>query len=81
MSFAKPFLLIIEATLGLNTHAVYTSLDEANSAKDKTFASGQDPICIYNLNSMKYMWENEDFPMYGETIAISIINSYIRNAQ
>ena len=77
MNSQKPFLLIIEATPGLNTHSVYVSFDEAIKAKEMAIKDGQEPICIYNLNLKKYLWDNEDFPMYGETIANSIINSYL----
>ncbi len=78
MKFTKPFLLVTEATPGLNTHASYASIEEATRAKDETFADEQDPICIFNLNTMEYIWENDAFPAYGETIANSIITSYIK---
>ncbi|MFI5137568.1 MAG: hypothetical protein ACHQIM_07055 [Sphingobacteriales bacterium] len=78
MVFQKPFLLIIELKPGYNSHGAYTNYDEATKAKEKAITSNQEPICIYNLNSMKYLWANQDFPMYGETIANSIIISYTK---
>lgn len=77
MKHQKPFLLIIEATQGLNTHATYTTYDEANKEKSKAFAQEQEPICIYDLNSLTYVWENNEFPLYGETIVNNIVKSYL----
>ncbi|PPK99010.1 hypothetical protein SAMN05444682_115137 [Parapedobacter indicus] len=76
--FDKPYLLVIELREGFNTHNTYSSLQQAISERDKSSEDGHDPICIYNLNSKRYEWNEEEGPLYYETIAETVISSYYR---
>lgn len=76
MKTKDPFVLVIEATSGLNTHASYITLQEAILNRDKAFKKGEDPICIYDLTTKRNVWYNQDFPPYGQTIAQVIIELY-----
>lgn len=76
MDHQKAFLVVIEATPGLNTHCVYATLEEAQQSVKKSASKGELPICIYNLNTSKYIWNDRDFPAYGETIAEATIRLY-----
>lgn len=67
------YLLIIEISAGYNTFEIHTSLEQAMASKKKSQKRNEDPICIYNLSKNKYVWFDENGPMYYETIAEAII--------
>lgn len=76
MTYETPFLLIVEISAGYSSHSIFKNLEDASEGKKVSFKNEQRPICIYDLNTKEFVWKNEEFPAYGETISNQIIQSY-----